>query len=99
MGERGGNLRICRDDHESPVAQDLIARLNAELNERYPEDDTANHFRLDSHEVAPGLGSFLVAYEEAVPIGCGAVRRIEAGGAEVERVHVAPAVRGRGVGR
>src|SRR3990172_3323692 len=99
MGEPGNNLRVCREDLESPVAQDLIARLNAELNERYPEDDTANHFRLDGHEVAPGRGSFLVAYEEAVPIGCGAVRRIEAGVAEVKRMYVAPAVRGRGVGR
>jgi putative acetyltransferase len=99
MGERVGTLRICRESLESPVAQDLIAALNAELNERYPEDDSANHFRLDGDEVAPGRGAFLVAYEESVPIGCGAVRRIETGVAELKRMYVAPAMRGRGVGR
>jgi len=99
MGEPGDDLRICRERVESLVAQDLIAALNAELLERYPEDGSADHFRLESHEVTPGRGSFLVAYEEAVPIGCGAVRRIEAGVAEVKRMYVAPAVRGRGVGR
>lgn len=93
------SLRICREALESPVVQALITALDAELTARYPEDDSANHFRLDSHEVAPGRGSFLVAYDEGVPIGCGAVRCIDAGVAELKRMYVAPAVRGRGVGR
>lgn len=93
------SLRICRERLESANAQALIAALNAELSERYPEDDSANHFRLDGHEVAPGRGTFLVAYDESVPIGCGAVRRIDEGVAELKRMYVAPAMRGRGVGR
>ena len=98
MGERG-SLTICRESLESPVAQELIAALNAELSARYPEDDSANHFRLTRDEVAPGRGAFLVAYDDGMPIGCGAVRRIDAGVAELKRMYVSPAMRGRGVGR
>lgn len=98
-GERVGSLRICRENLESPVVQALIAALNAELTDLYPEDDSANHFRLDIHEVAPGRGVFLVAYDENTPIGCGAVRRIETGVAELKRMYVSPAMRGRGIGR
>lgn len=99
MSRTLSSLRICREGLESAIAQALIAALNAELSERYPEDDSANHFRLDGHEVAPGRGTFLVAYDESVPIGCGAVRRIDEGVAELKRMYVAPAMRGRGVGR
>ena len=99
MGERAGSLTIRRVQLESPVAQALIAALDAELTGLYPEDDSANHFRLDREEVAPGRGGFFVAYEDDTPVGCGAVRRIEAGVAEIKRMYVAPARRGRGVGR
>ena len=58
----------------SPVAQALIAELNAELAARYPEPG-ATHFRLDPEEVAPGVGVFLVAGRDGRPIGCGALRR------------------------
>jgi GNAT superfamily N-acetyltransferase len=79
------------------VAQALIARLNAELEVQYPEEG-ANHFRLDPDEVAPGRGLFLVARDGGVPIGCGAFRKIDDTTAELKRMFVDPAARGRGVG-
>ena len=85
----------------SPEAQALIAELNAELSVRYPEPG-ANHFRLDEDEVARGRGAFLVAYREdrsGEPVGCGAVRMMDATTAEVKRMYVVPSARGLGLGR
>jgi putative acetyltransferase len=87
---------VRRADITSAEARALITALNAEVRAIYPEEN-ANHFRLDDEEVAPGRGAFVIAYDDA-PVGCGAVRVIEAGTAEVKRMYVAPAARGRGVG-
>jgi putative acetyltransferase len=91
-------IDVRREDILSPVVQQLIGALNAELEARYPEEG-ANHFRLAPEEVADGRGAFLVAYIAWKPVGCGAVRRIEPAVAEIKRMYVAPEARGRGVGR
>jgi putative acetyltransferase len=80
----------------SATAQALVQRLNAELIGRYPEEG-ANHFRLDPEELAPGRGAFLIAYLDGAPVGCGAVRREGEGTAEIKRMFVDPAHRGRGI--
>ena len=87
---------IKQESVDSPAAQELIAALNAELDERYPEEG-ANHFRLDPNEVAPGRGAFLVAYADGVAVGSGAVRLNEPGVAEIKRMYVVPQWRGRGI--
>jgi len=74
------------------------SHASAELSSRYPEDG-ATHFRLDPDEVAPGRGAFLVATRAGEPVGCGAVRRIEAETGEIKRMYVSPEARGHGVGR
>jgi GNAT superfamily N-acetyltransferase len=89
---------IRREELSSPVAQRLIGALNAELEDRYPEDG-ANFFRLDAEEVSQGRGGFFVAYVDGKAVGCGAVRRLEPGLVEIKRMYVDPAVRGRRVGR
>ena len=83
---------------QSSTALALIAALNAELTGRYPEEG-ATHFRLDPDEVADGRGAFLIASRSGVPIGCGAVRRLDERQAEIKRMYVSPEERGRGVGR
>jgi GNAT superfamily N-acetyltransferase len=47
----------------------------------------------------PPDGAFLVARLDGDPVGCGGVRRLEPGMAEVKRMFVAPAARRAGVGR
>jgi putative acetyltransferase len=95
--ERALDIDIRRTDLLSPTAEELIRRLNAELQARYPEDG-ANFLRLEAHEVREGHGGFFVAYANETPIGCGAIRRIDNDVAEIKRMFVAPEARGRGVG-
>jgi GNAT superfamily N-acetyltransferase len=92
------DVQTRRTDILSQTATDLIASLNQELSALYPEPG-ATHFRLDPNEVAPGRGAFLVAYADGQPVGCGAVRLIDARDAEVKRMYVARIMRGRGIGR
>ncbi|WP_437970533.1 GNAT family N-acetyltransferase [Sorangium sp. So ce260] len=97
--EPPASVEIRRADIASPVAQALIEALNAELSSRYPEEG-ANHFELGESEVTEGRGAFLVASDgDARPLGCGALRRLDAWTAEVKRMYVAPGARRRGVAR
>ena len=89
-------LRIERAALDAPVAQVLSASLNAELTDLYPEPGS-NHFRLDTEEVAPGRGAFLVAYLASTAVGCGALRLLESGDAEVKRMYADPLHRGLGL--
>jgi transketolase len=92
------SAEVRRADLLSTAAQEMIAALNAELEHRYPEEG-ANFFRLDPREVENGSGGFYIAYLGGLPVGCGAVRRIDDTTAEIKRMYVAPSGRGRGIGR
>jgi putative acetyltransferase len=100
-------LDISQEPLMGPVAQSLIATLNAELSALYPEPG-ATHFQLDPAQVAPGAGAFLVARRDGQPVGCGALRRLADGGVvaelgpdvgELKRMFVARDARGIGIGR
>ncbi len=80
------------------VAKRLIASLNEELSERYPEEG-ANHFRLDPEEIAPGRGVFVVARAGGAPAGCGALRLNDPETGEIKRMFTLRQMRGKGVGR
>ncbi len=91
-------LTILQTPLTEDVSQTLIRALNAELAVLY-DDPGANHFRLDPEETAPGRGAFLVAWRDGRPIGCGAVRTLDAGTGEIKRMYVVPEARGHGVAR
>ena len=91
-------VEIDRADLRSADAAGLIAALNAELSAIYPEAG-ATHFRLDPDEVGEGRGAFVIARVAGVPVGCGAIRRLDADNAEIKRMYVVPAQRGRGISR
>jgi len=89
-------VTLHREPLDSAAALELILALNRELDARYPEEG-ANHFRLDPAEVAPGRGGFFVARRGTTLAGCGAVRLVDAGAAEIKRMYVPPALRGQGI--
>jgi GNAT superfamily N-acetyltransferase len=91
-------ITIARAELDAEASRRLIAALNAELTELYPEPG-ANHFQLGSEEVSQGRGTFLVIYREETPVGCGALRLLDPETAELKRMYVAPEVRGQGLGR
>jgi len=91
-------ITIERAELTADVSRVLIASLNAELKGVY-SDPGATHFHLDAEEVADGRGTFLVVYREGTPVGCGALRLLDAETAELKRMYVSPTVRGRGLGR
>lgn len=91
-------VTLTRESLSSPVAQQLISALNAELSALYPEPG-ATHFVLTETDVAPGNGIFLVARIGEEALGCGALRRWNDREAELKRMYVADAARGRGIGR
>jgi GNAT superfamily N-acetyltransferase len=91
-------IRIERTALTDDVSRALINSLNAELNALYPEPG-ANHFQLSTEEVTDGRGTFLVVYRDGTPVGCGALRLLDADTAELKRMYVSPTARGRGLGR
>lgn len=91
-------IHIRRSTLGSPDAARLIAALNAELTAMFPEPG-ANHFSLHEAQVSAGDGAFMIAHLDDMPVGCGAVRRLDEATAEIKRMYVDPSVRGRGIGR
>jgi putative acetyltransferase len=90
-------LVIAPEPLTSPDVQDLIARLNAELTESYPNPED-NFFELSEEQVDGRQGVLLVARVGGEPVGCGALRRLDPATGEIKRMYVAPPARGTGVG-
>jgi putative acetyltransferase len=91
-------LAVSTEPFDSHDARTLVAALDAHLSERYPPSQRFGpNLRADQTE--SGQGVFLVARVEGRPVGCGAIRLLGGGDAEVKRMWVDPAVRGQGVAR
>jgi GNAT superfamily N-acetyltransferase len=90
-------LSVAPEPLDSSDAQRLVAALDAHLSSLYPPDQRFGP-NLRPEHLAPGLGIFLVARDGGQAVGCGAVRRLDGTTAEVKRMYVDPAARGRGVG-
>ena len=89
------DLTSHREPADSEAARTLIQELDAELAERYP------HHAI--HGLHPGESGdpeliFLIARAGGEPVGCGALRPLGAGKAEVKRMFVRPVLRGCGLG-
>ncbi len=95
---RAKSITIARADLTAEVSRALINALNAELTGAYPEPG-ATHFGLTPEDVAVGRGAFLIIYENGTAVGCSAVRLRDPETAELKRMYVVPAVRGKGLGR
>ncbi len=90
---------ILPADPTGPEAAALIARLAAELAGLYPEDESAGAGNFNPADLAGPGSTFLIAWLDGRPVGCGALRPMKPGVAEVKRMYVEPAARGRGLSR
>ncbi len=90
-------IRAERPDAEP--GRTLLAAYADSIAGRYPGWDPGQGPTADPREISPPGGRFLVAYLRGEPVGCGALKRLDSETAEVKRVYVAPAARGRGLAR
>jgi putative acetyltransferase len=93
-----GSITIARAELTADASRALITALNAELSAMYSEPG-ANHFGLDPAEVSGKRGAFLVVAHHSTPVGCGAVRLIDAETGELKRMYMSPSVRGKGLAK
>lgn len=93
-------VSIAAEPADSP---DALACVNAyfdELDARFPGGfDRATTGLIETAEVSPPYGGFLVVRAKGVARGCGAVRTLEQGVGEIKRMWLHSALRGRGAGR
>ena len=95
-------LQLVRVAYGDPDALRLVEQVQAEYVVRYGSPDETP---LEPAMFDPPAGSFFVGYVEGEPVATGAWRRkeVEAFGttrtAEIKRMYVVPAARGRGVAR
>ncbi|WP_433298021.1 GNAT family N-acetyltransferase [Actinoplanes sp. CA-030573] len=81
-------------DWDDPAGQALRTAQRAELDARYGSDD----HEPGAAPSAADIDVFLVAADaDGRPVGCGALRRLDATSAEVKRMYVEPGSRGSGV--
>jgi GNAT superfamily N-acetyltransferase len=88
-------------DPSSDESQGLLAEYFAELVRRFPDgfDPEAGSTTADPAELSPPRGVFLVVREDdGSAVGCGGVKLIDSGTAEIKRMWLHPSTRGRGLG-
>ncbi|GAA2239392.1 GNAT family N-acetyltransferase [Herbiconiux moechotypicola] len=87
-------VTVAREHFDSPDAAALRQAQRDELDARYGRDD----HEPGEKPTADSVPVFLVARTlEGVAVGCGGLRPLAGGGAEVKRMFVAASVRGTGV--
>jgi len=97
---RASSIEFVSADPRGAEAQGCLAKYYAELAARFPggfelhADDAPA-----ADEIAAPRGCMLVARLFGEPVGCGAIRTLAPGIAEIKRMWVSPQVRGLGVGR
>lgn len=93
-----GSIEIRAEPADSDAARNCLKNYYAELGQRFDngfDPDAVKNF--DPAEMTPPKGYFVVAWMDGEAVGCGALKRLEAGMGEVKRVWTAPSARGCGV--
>jgi putative acetyltransferase len=101
-------ITITEEPYDGPVAEAFVAALMGDLNARYADIDSADDPDDDDYlaevtpaMVRPPLGTFLVAWIDDAPAGCGALKPLDSDATvgEIKRMYTAPTARRQGVSR
>ncbi len=97
---RAGGVEVRLEAPDTADARWCLNEYFRELAERFEAGfDPAGGDRVGDEEMTPPTGYLFVARLEGRPVGCGALRRVDATTGEVKRVWTAPAARGLGIAR
>ena len=97
MSRQETRLDIAAESARSPDALRLVGLLSAELRARSDNEDNGVAGFSPADVETPG-GAFLVTRQNGVGVGCVALRPLDDGTAEIKRMFVEEAARGRGIG-
>ena len=86
-------LDLARTNSENPDFQKLVHDLDTELSIR----DGADHGFYSQYNKIDMIKYAIVAYEDQIPVGCGAIKEFDPDTMEVKRMFVLQQNRGRGV--
>jgi DNA-binding MarR family transcriptional regulator/GNAT superfamily N-acetyltransferase len=97
---RAGAVEVRLVATDSPDVRWCLGEYFAELAERF-EAGFDPHLKgaADDEPYTPPDGFFFIARLDGRPVGCGALRRVDAKTAEIKRMWTAPSTRGLGVAR
>lgn len=87
---------IREERADSETARALIAELDATLNAQYPPESRHGY---DVEKLLRTNVAFFVVYLDGEPAACGGIELVGDDYAELKRMYVRPAFRGRGLGR
>jgi putative acetyltransferase len=90
------NIQLKKVHHTSTDLIGLIAKLDEDLYQRYPADEV--HV-VDFTDPSIDEIVFIVAYLDDVPVGCGAIRPIDAEATELKRFYVELSLRKQGIAK
>jgi len=89
------DFRPCRADE--PPARELVGAMVAEMEPLYGRIDVPEAPTASAEEMWPPRGSFLVGWQDEVPVAGGGLKGLGEGACEIKRMFVVPELRGRGV--
>jgi GNAT superfamily N-acetyltransferase len=84
---------------DASPALELVEAMWAEIRTLYPRIGSEEGPSATPQDFSPPGGAFVVGCDGEEPIAGGGVKRLDDATAEIKRMYVAPAARGRGVGR
>jgi putative acetyltransferase len=86
-------IQFIRTDSENKFFQALVRELDADLKIRDGED----HSFYSQFNKIDKIRHAIVAFDNEIPVGCGAIKELSIDSMEVKRMYVPPSKRGTGI--
>ena len=88
-------IRVIRTNSSNPDFRKLIVELDKDLWKM----NYSNQGEYDKHNIIENLPTVVLAYESDIAVGCGCFKKFDEASAEIKRMYVAPASRGKGISK